>query len=280
MFGYVTPAFEALSSEDKTIFRGYYCALCREIGKRSQPARAGLSYDMTFLAILLDAIADEEPAFSSEIRCALHPFRKMPLAQTSRALAYSADMSVMLIKAKLADDAQDEKNPLYSAAGAIIRDRISESGRERELISEKLAALAEIEKKNLRDPDLAADCFASLCGGMFAAEFLSERVREAIYWLGYNIGRWVYLTDAYADLGHDIKKNSYNPFADGSSAEAIRGKIGAQTEELLYFTLSEAAAAFDLLPVRRFRTLLENIFYIGLPSRQELAMHGKERKRV
>lgn len=279
MFGYVTPAFEALSEEDKRIFRGYYCALCREIGKRSQPARIGLSYDMTFLAILLASLA-EEAAFSERVRCALHPFKRIPIAEPSRELDYSADMSVALIKAKLADDTRDEKNPLYAAANSLICDKSCKAKREREIISQKLAELAEIERKNLHDPDLAADCFATLCGEIFAAEFLDKQVREAIYWLGYNIGRWVYLTDAYADLEHDIKKHSYNPFAEGTDAAQIREQNGERIEELLYFALSEASAAYDLLPVKRFGTLLENIIYIGLPMRQEAVLRGKERKRV
>lgn len=281
MFGYITPAPGALDSADRELFRSYYCALCREIGKRSQPARLGLSYDMTFLALLLDAVADSAPPMTQPLRCILHPTKPtLPLPE-SAAISYAADMSVILIKAKLADDAADEKNPLYKAANSLIRDTVSEHKEARQAISDGLAALAEIEQKKLADPDAAADCFAKLCGGMFGNAPVPKKETHALYWLGYNLGRWIYLTDAYADLEHDLKKGSYNPFANGSSAAEIKGQQSGEIEEMLHFTLAEAAAAFDLLTVHRHHALLENIIYIGLPARLDECLHGKERnKRV
>ena len=278
MFGNVAPATDALSEQDKELFRGYYCSLCREIGRRSQPARLGLSYDMTFLAILLCSL-DNDKDFDARSRCILHPFKTAPKAVSSKGLSYTADMSVLLIKAKLADDAADEKNPLYRAAASVIRDgTISGHASERETIASQLAALTKIEEENIRDPDMAADCFAVLCAKLFSPEFIGAKEKEALYWLGYNIGRWVYLIDAYDDLEHDLKKGCYNPFADGRIAEKIKSERGAEIEETLYFTLSSAAAAFDLLPVRRYKSLLENIIYIGLSARQNYVLHGPRKE--
>lgn len=280
MFGNVAPALDALSEQDKALFRGYYCSLCREIGRRSQPARLGLSYDMTFLAILLCSLDNSETDFDGRSRCALHPFKAAPRAVRSKGLSYAADMSVLLIKAKLADDAADEKNPLFRTAASIIRsDSVCGRTREREIIASQLAALAKIEKENVKDPDAAADCFAVLCAKLFSPDFTDEKEREALYWLGYNIGRWVYLLDAYEDLEHDLKKGCYNPFAEGKSAAEFKSAHSAEIEEMLYFTLSSAAAAFDLLPVRRYKALLENIIYIGLNARQNYVLHGPRKEK-
>lgn len=273
MFGNVAPVVEALSEQDSRLFRDYYCALCRRIGKLSQPARLGLSYDMTFLAILLDSLSKTEPRTQGQRRCPLHPTKPTRHIE-SDGISYAADMSVLLIRAKVADDAKDEKNPFMNLASAIIRDRVSSRTVERNAINTQLAALSQVESKNLHDEDMAADCFAVLCGKLFAPEGFDENTQEALYWLGYNIGRWIYLLDAYDDLEHDIKKGCYNPFCTGGTAREIKAQRGAQIEQMLYYTLSEAAGAFDLLPINRYKSLLENIIYIGLAARQRSVMHA------
>ncbi|MEE0944222.1 MAG: DUF5685 family protein [Clostridia bacterium] len=277
MFGYIVPAPEALSQEDRMLFRSFYCSLCREIGKRSQFSRLSLSFDMTFLAILIEALAEKEPVCDRTVRCIVHPLK--PTQKLSgKGISYSADMSVILIKAKLDDDARDESNPLYRIASKLIKEDIPNNDSARAAVERSLAALAEIEGNNIKNPDAAADCFAKLCGEMFSLSPVPEKEKKAIYWLGYNLGRWIYLTDAYNDIEHDIKKNSYNPYADGGTADEIRENRGKEITEILKFTLAEAAAAFDLLNVKRYKSLLENIIYIGLPARLAEVEAGKERK--
>jgi hypothetical protein len=226
---------------------------------------------MTFLAILLCA-ADDDLSEEGNIFCILHPTKKAKRL-TARGISYAADMSVLLIKAKLCDDAADEKKHLCKALAALINDkRITDD--KREFIASKLAELDKIEKTGKADPDLSSDCFAALCAGLFAPDFIkNEKTREALSWLGYNIGRWVYLIDAYEDLERDIKKGCYNPFATSRDGAKIKSENGEKIEEMLYFTLSQAAGAFDLLPIKRSKSLLENIIYIGLPARQNAVMH-------
>ena len=51
MFGYVNAYKDLLRVCDYNVFRGYYCGLCKQLGKSfNQLTRFGLSYDMTFLA--------------------------------------------------------------------------------------------------------------------------------------------------------------------------------------------------------------------------------------
>ena len=68
MFGYVTVCREAMKAEDYELFRAYYCGVCKATGKcASQIARMGLSYDITFLAIILSAIMPEENALKNAV---------------------------------------------------------------------------------------------------------------------------------------------------------------------------------------------------------------------
>ncbi len=273
MFGNVIPLKCALTKEDMEIFNSYYCGLCREIGKRNQTARLGLSYDMTFLAILIDSLSSKEIEFEPGKRCILHPLKKLEMPCQSRGLLYAADVSVLLIKAKLDDDARDDGNLIKRLLSVIISEKkLFDKESVKEVISTQLKKLDSIEKDDVRDADISSDCFAVLCGELFKLAFEDEKVKNIIGWLGYNLGRWIYLLDAWEDLESDIKKGSYNPYKG-------LGITKEENEEQLYYTLSQVGAAFDLLPVMRYHTLLENIIYLGLAARQRAVFHPEERKK-
>lgn len=275
MFGYITPAFEVLSEEDKLLFRSFYCSLCREIGKSSQAARLALSYDMTFLAILLSALAEDVTESAGKQKCLLHPIKAATERFENDPIKYAADLSIILTKAKFDDDINDDRSLKARIGNILLSDNIEGREKERTAISTALKALYDIEYLEIHSPDQAADSFAKLCADIFSLPSEKDTEREALYWLGYNLGRWIYLTDAINDLEKDIKKGSYNPYADGRSYSEILKDRKSDIEESLCFTLSQAAAAFDLLDIKRYRSLLENIIYTGLPARLKAVLYGK-----
>ena len=58
------------------VFRGYYCGVCKSIGKQAGHAgRVILSYDTAFLALLLDSLRPE-PVNGKPKRCFVHPLKK------------------------------------------------------------------------------------------------------------------------------------------------------------------------------------------------------------
>ena len=105
--------------------------------------------------------------------------------------------------------------------------------------------------------------------GRLLAELFSPDGQEnrALYEFGYNIGRWIYVIDAIDDFEKDNKKGRYNPF---SSADDIK-----EQEEAVWYNLSVAAAAYELLPIKRNKQILDNIVYIGLKNATEKVL--KER---
>ena len=61
LFGYVRPCKEELKVKEYNMFRAVYCGLCKTLGQSAnQLCRLGLSYDFTFLALLLLALDEEE----------------------------------------------------------------------------------------------------------------------------------------------------------------------------------------------------------------------------
>ena len=152
MFGYVTVCKNALSEQGLKTFKAYYCGLCKAIGKRcSQSARLGLSYDITFLAIVLSSVCKNEISMKDK-KCVLHPIRENICVENDTALNYAADMGVILTYLKLLDDWNDDKSikALFSmllfANG--VRKAKKHYPREYESIRKCLDELSRLEKNN------------------------------------------------------------------------------------------------------------------------------------
>lgn len=107
MFGYICINQPELKVKDYEAYRGYYCGLCHELKKRyGRIGQMLLSYDMTFLVILLTGLY--EPEESREYhRCIPHPVRKHMQIQ-NEITGYAADMNVLLSYRKALDDWKDE----------------------------------------------------------------------------------------------------------------------------------------------------------------------------
>ena len=118
MFGYVRICRQELSEKDFNCFNAYYCGLCKAIGKYSNAARMGLSYDMAFLAVLLDSLSEEDSRIGL-CRCALHPIHKKSAVKDNIVIDYAASMSILLSYRKLEDDWLDDKDPKALAGGLM-----------------------------------------------------------------------------------------------------------------------------------------------------------------
>ena len=116
MFGYVKPYKPELKIKDYEIFKSYYCGLCRTIkGHFGNIPRLSLSYDMTFVALLLDGM-NETPGDFYIDTCLVHPLKKRMIIKDNKALVYSAYLNVALSYYKLCDDVADDrtlKNYIY-----------------------------------------------------------------------------------------------------------------------------------------------------------------------
>lgn len=275
MFGYIRIFRQGLDDDEFLRFSAYYCGLCKELGKTSAVSRLGLSYDMTFLAILLAAVLPEEDNIIP-CRCMLHPFKKKHKISPSKALSYAADMSILLAYRKLEDDLNDE-NSIKARCGTLFYTPAFKKVRKRyakqdEKIAAELSRLSELEKANCQEPDEVADCFAKMCEVVFTPDFITDSdTRKTLSWLGYNIGRWIYLIDALDDLEKDKKSGAYNPMSHCGSDELL-----TLHEPALTHTLANIAAAYDLLEVYRNDSILKNILYAGLGAMQTKVLNKPE----
>ena len=97
MFGYVIPDQAALDDAAKARYRTAYCGLCRRIGAlHGLRGRLTLSYDLTFLNLLLSSLYEGESAcITGSSHCPIHPIRKVNWRH-SGPTDYCADLSVAL----------------------------------------------------------------------------------------------------------------------------------------------------------------------------------------
>ena len=113
MFGYVIPNQAALDDEAKARYRTAYCGLCRRIGAlHGLRGRLTLSYDLTFLDLLLSSLYEgESECITGSGHCPIHPIRKINWRH-SGPTDYCADMSVALHYYNAADKWNDDHSLL------------------------------------------------------------------------------------------------------------------------------------------------------------------------
>ena len=81
MFGYVTINRPELKIKDEQTYRAFYCGLCRALKKRhGVTGQSTLSYDMTFVALLLSALYEPETEEDTGY-CLIHPVQSGSVAE-------------------------------------------------------------------------------------------------------------------------------------------------------------------------------------------------------
>lgn len=289
MFGYISPKKPELYVWEYELYQGVYCGLCKELGRRYGPVwRLFLSYDFVFLALILYAVGGEEIKLEPG-RCMLNPIKKKAVVESSEALTYSADMSLLFLYYKICDNIRDEsglKRVLYQSArlfmGPLYRKLKDKYPEQNEQLLRSLHALTELEDHPDGTIDAPASAFAELMRDLAARAVSGEGERRILNELFYHIGRWIYLIDAVDDFADDVKSGSFNPlrerfsYQDGEGPAAFLRRIKPEMEGTLTLSLSAAANAFELLPISSCSGILRNILYRGLSARQDEILQGCE----
>ena len=123
--------------------------------------------------------------------------------------------------------------------------------------------LDSLEKENCRNIDKMARLFGKVMEELFI--YQEDEWEEILRKLAYNLGKFIYILDAYEDVEEDIKKNSYNPFA-----EKYQEKDFEKTCRIvLTSAIAECSRAFEMLPLIDNVKILRNILYSGVWHRYE-----------
>lgn len=276
MFGYIVPNYGELKVRELQEYRSWYCGLCKTLQQRyGRFAQMTLNYDMTFLGMLLSGLYDCRHHRSTG-HCLIHPVRRHP-ETTTKFLAYVADMNVLLAAYKCQDDWLDEhkirgKVAELALSGAAGKIAARYPGKCR-YIRQQMDRLHSLELECSGDIDQVAGCFGNICGCVFS---VGEDIwKEDLWNVGYYLGSFVYLMDAWEDLEQDVEKDCYNPlryhdFGEGQNrGEAVR--------QSLMLMMGNCTLAFERLPVVEHIEILRNILYSGVWTKQRQKECGHER---
>ncbi len=260
MFGFVMADIKELPREEQQRYGSIYCGICRRMRLRAgKTARLGLSYDVTFLSMLLMSLYEPEEE-TGKRACNIHPIRPRPWVD-NEFITYGADMNIALAYYNALDDLEDEgkasakwaKN-IFGREMETIRNLYPEKCKS---IEENLAQLRGLEKENCADPDKMAACFGRLLGELFV--YKEDMWVDRLRGLGDALGRFIYLADAAIDYRKDGEKGQYNPF--------IAAKMTHNWdvfENILVSLMERCTGYFEQLPLVQDKKILDNILYGGI----------------
>ncbi len=281
MFGYIGVNKPELKIKDFERYREYYCGLCHSLGNHhGLLGQISLSYDATFAAVLLSALY--EPAtYRMQSGCVLHPVGKKKYL-SNQFIDYVSDMNVLLTYYKCQDDWNDEKNLVKLGYGTTLKKQAkvveSRYPGKAENIKSALNSIYELEKTCNSNIDKLSNAFGDIMAEILDVSSRDldarDKNRYGDMWkselrtLGFNLGKFIYIMDAFDDVEKDMKKGSFNPFMNRYKAcledELTIREFEAYVEKLLMMCASDMAKSYERLPIIHETAILRNIIYSGI----------------
>lgn len=278
MFGYINVNREKLNEHERGIYQSYYCGLCQKLkelcGRKGQML---LNYDMAFLIVLLTGLYELEDK-KSEFICPIHPSKKQA-ARCNEATDYAAAMNVLLATKNFEDDWLDNRSYPKKALSQVFKkdyDRIClKYPRQERAIGRYLKQLVRAEKCNERNVDAVAGLTGEMLGEIFAWKE-DDIWAEELRCMGFYMGKFIYLMDAYEDIDKDGKNNCYN----------VLRLMQKETEQdfetfsrlMLTSMMAECAKSFERLPILLHAQICRNILYSGVWTKYEYLRKKKQAK--
>ncbi len=278
MFGYVRTDTPYLYIKDDTLYKAMYCGLCKGIAQScGQAARIGLSYDVTFLSLILHNIAGQDVTIEKS-HCLTHCIKARQMAQVDEMTKKLGAFNTELVYYKYTDDILDgdkgKGKRLWFQSG---HKRIKKTYPEIEkIVRENMSLQQETEKDKTDSLDRAADASAKMVA-QFSDYILEEKRTDYTYKLFYTVGKWIYLIDALDDYDKDLKKGAYNPFILAYNEGGRCALIANHAQEIAFVFHSLFYDIRECLANIKFhfnRDLSDNILLRGLPMMTKKIMEG------
>lgn len=275
MFGYVSAHKPELKMREYYKYKAYYCGLCKVLkSKYGFMGQMTLTYDMTFLVILLSSLYESETK-QEEHRCVVHPTKKQKMLY-NEITEYAADMNVILTYYKLLDDWKDEKNPASLVALRAMHNTFQELKvkypKKCQVIKKCLGLLQKCEERQETNVDVTARYFGKLMSELFV--YKEDTWEKTLREMGFYLGKFIYILDAYDDIDKDLEKNNYNVLVSLYKEEDFDKKC----EEMLTYILAECTNRFEKLPCVEDVEILRNILYAGVWDKFDKKREEKDGK--
>ena len=277
MLGYIKAYKPELRMKEYETYKAVYCSLCKQMGKRyGFLTRFTLSYDFTFLALLNMSLAKDVCSLEKG-RCTCNPLKKCVYCKGGEALlSMPSAASVIMVYYNIRDNVDDErgiKRLFYRFLSLLFKRAHKKAAADfpeiEKAVWQYVTAQSAVEKSGKNDIDAAAAPTSEVLAKIFPLCSADERDKRALTRLGYCLGKYIYLTDARADLEEDRKTGRYNPLAayeDGAE----------RAERNVYMCIHESIGAFELIDIRQFKNILGNIIYMGLEDTYKRSLQNEK----
>ena len=279
MFGYVRTDTPYLYIKDETLYRAMYCGVCKGIAQVcGHTARMGLSYDVTFLSVILHNLRGEDVKIEKQ-HCFTHCIRSRQMAEVDELTRRLGALNTALVYYKYTDDIMDGdrgrgKRLWFKKGFKRVKQKYPEIER---IVRENLAEQEKTEKTKTDSLDRAADATANMLAE-FSDYVLEEKKNPQTRNLFYAIGKWIYLIDALDDYDKDLKKGAYNPFVLAYQAESkaalIASEKGKEVEYVFNAIFFDIRECLSQLTFHFNRDLSDNILLRGLPMMTKRILCG------
>ena len=262
MFGYVRINKMDLTFREFDYYKGYYCGLGKYLKENhGEVSRLSLNYDITFLIVILTALYKLDSDITYE-RCIANPLKKK-MRIVNEITEYAASMNILLSYYKLEDNLYDDNGIKDKLAYELYRGKLKKAyekyPQKAEYIKQQLGNLRELEKQESKSIDKVSNIFGNLMGEIFV--YKKDEYEQNLRNIGFNLGKYIYILDAYEDLEEDNKKGRYNPFIDYiDKKEELKNKV----DRLISMSLGMATKNIEQLNLEFNKSIIDNIIYSGV----------------
>lgn len=262
MFGYVRINKMDLTFREFDYYKGYYCGLCKYLKENhGEVSRLSLNYDITFLIVILTALYKLDSDITYE-RCIANLLKKK-MRIVNEITEYAASMNILLSYYKLEDNLYDDNGIKDKLAYELYKGKLKKAyekyPQKAEYIKQQLGNLRELEKQESKSIDKVSNTFGNLMGEIFV--YKKDEYEQNLRNIGFNLGKYIYILDAYEDLEEDNKKGRYNPFIDYiDKKEELKNKV----DRLISMSLGMATKNIEQLNLEFNKSIIDNIIYSGV----------------
>lgn len=291
MYGYIKTDKLELKYKQYINYRRLYCSVCNSL-KDCLGLQACLltSYDATFFLAFFDGLEYTQDEYT--LKCPLNPMKRQisNFKISKNAMYYVAFISAFYYYAKTKDNIIDEGKRKYRR-----RLKKFDSNSKYLCLLNKDKALISVLNKKLddyfvyeSDPQKDFDNLSNKIGELFGEAFagyssfsLMHLDKTLLYDVGFNIGKWIYLADAFDDLHKDIKNKAFNPIlfmVDYStlSTDELNQKITFMSKCLtqkIYYSIKK-------MKLLRNNEIIENILLFGMQKSIDSIILNRKRMKT
>ena len=280
MFGYIKTDVPNMYVKDTVLYKAMYCGLCKSLAHTCGcKSRFLLSYDLTFLSLLLHNVINSDVVIKKE-RCAVHWLTKRPVAQRDELTERIAALNVLLACYKIKDDITDEhkgglKDKFFGRAFKKAKKKEPQLD---EIIKTNYKQLVKLENCGCDSVDISADPFGKMIRQIVTC-LAGDNNSEDLERLSYNLGKWIYLIDALDDIDKDVKKKNYNVFTlcyKVNSKKELIDKNGSEIKYIFTTILSDIKACSEKIEYNFNHDLSDNILICGIKEQTKKVMENKK----